>query len=267
MTTDAEPSTSLRASGRAKSGLSRTDWAWEALRRNPEFRDDWLRSRASFRVVAEQSSLRVLAVDNEPLERWGCLFSDAPDAAAPAATVIWHPRRLTRVLALHAIATDGKPDHAPFRLADLRCNTTLLMTADGLQHLLLRDGRHSLQFLVEGASVRDPVRLCTGVVFALSDARFRLKMMQSFNDLRVTGRILRSHAPAQPATPRLDDVMRALDASQGGARTREIAEVMFGKSAVAQGWKKRNKYFRDHVRRAVRRGEALMKGGYLNFLR
>ena len=55
--------------------------------------------------------------------------------------------------------------------------------------------------------------------------------------------------------------LQALDATQAGASLREIAEGLFGVDAVAADWHK-DSALRARVRRLVRRGEALMRGGY-----
>jgi hypothetical protein len=61
--------------------------------------------------------------------------------------------------------------------------------------------------------------------------------------------------------------MQALDGALAGASYREIAEVLFGKTRTESEWHGSNSHLRDHVRRAVKRGEMLMNGGYRSFLR
>ena len=55
--------------------------------------------------------------------------------------------------------------------------------------------------------------------------------------------------------------LQALDATLAGASLREVAEGLFGADAVAADWHK-DSALRARVRRLVRRGEALMRGGY-----
>ncbi|MFO2171215.1 DUF2285 domain-containing protein, partial [Pseudomonas aeruginosa] len=52
-----------------------------------------------------------------------------------------------------------------------------------------------------------------------------------------------------------------LDATLAGASLREVAEGLFGVDAVAADWHK-DSALRARVRRLVRRGDALMRGGY-----
>lgn len=149
----------------------------------------------------------------------------------------------------------------------MHCNATLLLTKDGLQHLLVRDGSRGFQLRIHGHSLLDPVHLVADVVLDPKEALVRLKTIQCFNDLRATGKLVPSHFPTESATPRLRRVMQALDGALSGASHREIAEVLFGKARTDREWRDTSNHLRDHVRRAVKRGEELMRGGYLAFLR
>ena len=55
--------------------------------------------------------------------------------------------------------------------------------------------------------------------------------------------------------------LQALDATLAGASLREVAEGLFGADAVTADWHK-DSALRARVRRLVRRGDALMRGGY-----
>jgi hypothetical protein len=55
--------------------------------------------------------------------------------------------------------------------------------------------------------------------------------------------------------------LQALDATLAGASLREVAEGLFGTDIVVADWHK-DSALRARVRRLVRRGEALMRGGY-----
>ena len=54
--------------------------------------------------------------------------------------------------------------------------------------------------------------------------------------------------------------MQALDATLAGASLREVAEGLFGVDAAADWYSDGG--LRSKVRRLVRRGDALMRGGY-----
>ena len=80
-----------------------------------------------------------------------------------------------------------------------------------------------------------------------------------------------AHAQQQQSTAALPELspaallelhtLQALDATLAGASLREMAEGLFGADAVAADWHT-DSALRARVRRLVRRGEALMRGGY-----
>ncbi|WP_134587463.1 DNA -binding domain-containing protein, partial [Pseudomonas aeruginosa] len=55
--------------------------------------------------------------------------------------------------------------------------------------------------------------------------------------------------------------LQALDATLAGASLREVAQGLFGVDAVVADWHA-DSALRARVRRLVRRGDALMRGGY-----
>jgi hypothetical protein len=62
-------------------------------------------------------------------------------------------------------------------------------------------------------------------------------------------------------------ILQALDGSLAGKSQREIAEVLVGPERAEADWRHPGQHLRDRVRRAVRRGQTLMNGGYLTLLR
>ena len=67
--------------------------------------------------------------------------------------------------------------------------------------------------------------------------------------------------PSGAALPRLYAVtLQALDATLAGASLRDVGEGLFGADAAADWYSDGG--LRSKVRRLVRRGDALMRGGY-----
>ena len=125
----------------------------------------------------------------------------------------------------------------------------------------------SFQIAVTGASLLKPVHLLTEAILDPKNAGLRLKALQCFNDLRATGRLVRSHIPAQPSSPRMRMVIQVLDGALAGRPIATSPWRLFGKARVEKEWDNRNRFLRDRIRRAVKRGRDLMNGGYLKFLR
>ncbi|HEY9537407.1 MAG TPA: DUF2285 domain-containing protein [Kiloniellaceae bacterium] len=155
----------------------------------------------------------------------------------------------------------------PFRLSELQCHASLLITTGGQQHLLLRQEARSLQLIVTGASVLEPVYLLTA---ALVDPRLRparLAALQAFIDLSALGRIPPPRLPDADSRRRLRLVLQALDGWLADASQRDIAFALFGEACVEADWRDPRDHLRDRVRRAIRRGRGLMEGGYRALLR
>src|SRR3546814_15786317 len=101
------------------------------------------------------------------------------------------------------------------------------------QHLLLRQEARSLQLIVTGASVLEPVYLLTA---ALVDPRLRparLAALQAFIDLSALGRIPPPRLPDADSRRRLRLVLQALDGWLAAASPRYLAFPLFGRAAVA----------------------------------
>ncbi len=228
-----------RASGGA--GLSAADYAWEFLRRNPEYRAEFER-RAGGHIADD------LAVD----PRWGLRFAADPTSKAPEAEVFWRPDAAPGIVLPLEAGRHG--ELRPWR--QLQTVGRARQAEDG-QHLRLRNG---LQLLLRGEARPDGPLV---VVLAFDrDYGLRLRAAQAL------------HRPAGPPKTRLtiarrrrlDQALRALDGALDKASYRMIAESLFGGAAVErEPWKTAS--VRDATIRLVRAGQGLMRGGYLKLLR
>lgn len=244
--------------------LTLWDWAWEFLRRNPEFQMDWWQSRDAFEITFFDSKLTIIhAHGSAPtLERWDCLYTAAPDIDARSAAVFWKPSRSGRILRMHAILEAASSQTAVFYLRHCPCPASLLVTADGTQHLLFHGA--GIQLAVSGASLLEPVHLLADTALGARDAKQQLEALSRFNDF-IAG--VSPPPPADQQRARLRQVLQALDGSLAGAPHRDIAVALFGVERVEADWNDPRQHLRDRVRRAINRGRDLMNGGYRKFLR
>lgn len=152
-------------------------------------------------------------------------------------------------------------------LPEIPVPASLLLATDGGQHLLFHDAGRSLQLAIDGASVLGPVRLLSDAILDLRYVGAHFSALEILNDLCVSGRLRARHFPPEPRGRRLRVILRALDGWLAGASYRDIAVALFGPTRVREDWADPRGHLRDRVRRAIRRGRALMRGGYLQFLR
>ncbi|WP_260855123.1 DUF2285 domain-containing protein [Mesorhizobium amorphae] len=160
----------------------------------------------------------------------------------------------------------GKQGEEIFDISGVTCSVCILITGDGLQHLLFSDGCRAFQLAVSGAGLIEPAGLTMDVLWPPGRVRQRVDALACLNALRSTGQLLPRFSPAEPRSIRLCSVLRALDGSIAGASHREIGIALSGRARIDHDWTDPGDHLRDMVRRAIRRGRALMNGGYRQFL-
>ena len=216
------------------------DYAWEFLRRNPDYRTEYANAERGTGAISP---------------RWGLGVPADPTRSARVADVFWRPDVAPAiVLPLEA----GRAEPAPIA-RELRTfgspkpgqGGAYLRLADGLQVLLRGDARP------EGPLV---------VVLALdADLGLRVRGAQALHQIANGGSAPPSRLKSAQRL-RLDRSLRALDGSLRRENYRDIARGLFGPAAVEdEPWKTAS--LRDVTIRLVRSGRELMRGGYLRLLK
>ena len=175
---------SLRSSYDYTAELTLRDWAWEFLRRNPEFQMAWWKSRDAFEINFSNSTLTIIRAhaNTSVLKRWSCLYTDPPDIDARSANIFWLPSQTAGVLRMHAVAPDAKLDTTIFDVRRQPCPVSLLTMPDGIQHVLFHDTGHGIQLAVSGASLLEPVYLLADSVLGRREAKPRIEALRRYND-------------------------------------------------------------------------------------
>ena len=150
---------------------------------------------------------------------------------------------------------------ANFALNAFAANISILLDVGGRQQIILKSRRQSLLLAVTGtATLAGPARItflsrgCEGAARApRAFAAFNacLSPPPKTADAKWTTTLLRRR-----------NALIALDGDAAGASYREIATVIFGDKDTTQSWRSLNNPLKDQVRRALRRGKALIAGGY-----
>ncbi|UPT36797.1 DUF2285 domain-containing protein [Pseudomonas amygdali] len=218
--------------------------AWEYLRRNTDYRRDWLRRRQR----------------PEAVHRWGLRQLEDPVLDARDAHPSWFPDH-DGVIQLYPDG-DPPPDadafefwNVPGRKHLIHDGKRLVLTAQwpgNCVQLALASG------LEDGMAYLYAIRAC-----ATPCARYRA-LADGLDALcTATGAAPAAATRSRPTHAALLELhtLQALDATLAGASLREVAEGLFGADAVAADWHK-DSALRARVRRLARRGDALMRGGY-----
>ena len=192
-----------------------------------------------------------------------CLFAADPQKACHEQIVFWAPEILPTVLSIGASSSQTSAQPIALDLTrrppgELRQNT------DGW-HGVLRFGGATHRLWMKELSA-------AGVPQAIElpmDSSFELRAEAAHS----LWRALSGRPPGPPPSAfspqrrqRFALVLRALDGRNEGKTYREIAEGLFGKKRIPErAWKTHD--LRNRTIRLVKRGLALMRGGYRELLR
>jgi|SRR5690625_17818 len=215
--------------------------AWEYLRRHPDYRRDWLRRRR--RVDAAK--------------RWGLRVLEDPALDARTAHPAWFPDH-DAVVQLYPDA-DPPPDALVFEFWRISGDKRLIH--DGKRLILITHGPGYCVRLAFAPGLGDGMAYVYAIR-ACATTYPRYQALVTELDKLAAGVVLAVAKPRPSPTSLLElHTLQALDATLAGASLREIAEGLFGTGAVVASWYT-DGGLRSKVRRLVRRGKALMDGGY-----
>ena len=224
--------------------LDRPALAWEYLRRHPDYRRDWLRRRHQ----------------PEAANDWGLRLLEDPALDARDAQPIWFPDHDV-LLQLYPDA-DPPPEADAFEFWRIPGNKHL--THDGKRLVLVSRWpgccvRLALApGLADGMAYLYAIRACAAPCASYRTITAELDKL-TMADAAMPAAVTRSR-PTPAALLELH-TLQALDAALAGASLRETAAGLFGDEAVATSWYA-DGGLRSRVRRLVRRGQSLMRGGY-----
>ena len=205
--------------------------AWEYLRRHPDYRLDWLRR----------------ARRSDAGHRWGLRLLEDPALDARDAHPAWLPGH-TGVVQLYHDA-DPPPDAAAFDFWNI----------PGHKHLL-HDGKR-LALIARSPGYCQRYALAPGLEDGMAVAYANRGSGGGAAAPTRSATLATARPRPAPAAMLELHTLQALDATLAGASLREVAEGLFGADAVAADWHADGD-LRARVRRMVRRGNALMRGGY-----
>lgn len=246
--------------------LSALGLAWEFVRRNPKLRDEWSALKPAWKESIGDHGTRIVREPKTERLVSPYLWTSSPEDAT-AASVIWNPMLTRRVLRVVAVPPRLALGGQTLDLEYLSVEKTLMIGVDGSQQLLLRDGPHSLQLDIRGASISEPATLFLDTALPEEGADIEIALLRCFHELRSTGGLLRQSFPPHPYAKRAALVLTALDGYLASVSHREIAVAVFGPQRVERDWGDPGEHLRDAVRRAIARGVALMEHGYSSLLR
>lgn len=230
--------------------LPRPGWAWEFIRRHPDYQAAYEAAGASTRQRKEP----------DRAAEWGLMLLENPAHHARDALVFWRADAQPGMLRaepgmLHASAHPLDLWAEPGRKA-------IALTQAGLVVLVERDGK---QFRL---MFEDPAALGDRMVFDLRigsppESLAEMETARAFLGTFLEGRERRR--TIDPLAPSLARYLQALDGRLAGASYAEISRATYpGDKAFEQA--NGDELMKGRGRHAVKRGLYLMKGGYRRLL-
>ena len=257
--------------------MSDAAWAWEGLRRNPDYNKAWARHGTDPMCVSDKvSGLRHVRL-NKPYfeaETYGLLAFADPELPASEAPVFWRPNLLLGTLEVRlAVAKNDLSDS--FSLGSLKCCPTVLDGADGLRHIRFGGHKFWIQLVTPDLiELKDETRVVVTVTLngAFGTQR-RLKTIEHLLSLHQMAEGEQLDIKRAPSRDKLLEGLIAWDVQHGQEnRTdkgcgslRDIAIAIFGEARITQEWTS-NRSLKNHAVRARNRGKAFVMGGYRDLL-
>lgn len=236
-------------------GFERSGFAWEWLRRQPEFREEALSAIAHGSISARTREDRAL--------EWRLHAFEDPRLQAPNARPIWAASGHNWVIG--ATAERSAPGEDSFAL-DQFASLARIVVSDGAQRLLLSDGYRSIRVDVTGAPLTSsPVRLSFELAGIRSLER-PLLVLRRLRSLALRGRFAASLHPPVAQARRLVTSLRAFDALQAGASHSDIAAGILSSNLDRRRWRVHSPSLRLRAQRLAQGARRMADGQFWHLL-
>lgn len=249
-------------------------WAWEYLRRNPDYRSDYqeLDVEQTERIhLASGCFVIPERLGSSDAAKWGLLRYSDPDKCSAEANVFWRPDLLAGALGIKLHPLEPKLSGVAVNqdeivLDHIEANRVLFQSSDGALHILINGAYFWIQLyckrpkaLIENARIGVEIDGVKHFQRRLDTAKQLLSLYQSSGrDLSLIGR-------TKPSK-RLTYGLVALDIIAAGGTHKDVALCTLGANKVEQDWGTPGHYLEDWTRKLIARANALSQGGYRRFL-
>ncbi len=245
-----------------------SDWAWEFLRRNPDYRAAWRASvprRLPLVTLKDGTALLRLRRRYPNAERWGLYAFADPSIPARQAPVFWCAAALGHIVRLRAATSKHRESLPPLTLSKFNVDRAAAIGVDNTPLVLMKGQGVKVAVEIHGVAALThpfhPVFEIDGFG-DLNGQTESLKRLQRFAEQATSA----ESRPAFGPDERLTHALIALDESLRGKTYRQIAIAIFGEQRVAEEWIGPSQFLKDRTRRLVAKGKDLMAGGYRDLL-
>lgn len=239
-------------------GLDRTGLAWEWLRRNTDYHEDYRQDLLGRKVGRWRAGSRARG--------WGLVFMEDPALTARDAVIFWRPDVVSGVMRAGA-RQHGAVSTPLFDLWAEPGRKAVSISSDGAL-AIIKTGSEIYRLLFESPddlAGRIALELRLDAIGANEDE------MEAVRGFLLEHKKLHAKSPGASFRPhrhalKMMQMLQAADGRSAGESYRQIAEVLFGAEAVAEDWNDRG-LFKARTRYLVKRGTHFIRGGYRQLLK
>ena len=246
--------------------MSPDRWAWEYLRRNPEFKADAAGYEAdsiSERIACHSIRILKSRVSQALAERWGLILMPDPDANGIDADAVWNPRLFPDQVEVNVTPRAESETCDIYGRTMSVCNVTHLTDSVGREFLLLRGNGCTVQIRCMGLSLLSMEDVRMKLILPDFDSYDR-KIKSQQEGMRVFGTDPDAETPMWSKTTQiLRDGLVALDCLELGLSRRDIAVVLYGLDRVETEWSDPRSSIKDAIKYLIKKAEGLRDGGYM----
>ncbi|WP_063684680.1 DUF2285 domain-containing protein [Bradyrhizobium stylosanthis] len=245
-----------------------SDWAWEFLRRNEDYRTDWRASvprHLPWITLIDGTRLLRLRRRFPRAEKWGLFAFADPRLGADQTPVFWHANALKRVVRLNATRPRPESKTAPFALGNFRVDRHAVIGADGVPLVLMKGGGVHIPLEIHGLPILTAPFAPVFELRDLADISAQTELLKQLKRFTEPG-FQKVQRPPFANDERLQHALIALDESLRGKTYRQIAVAVFGEKKVTEEWRSHSQFLKDRTRRLVAKGTELMNGSYRDLL-
>jgi hypothetical protein len=251
-------------------GFAPCDWAWEFLRRNPDYVAAWRASaQRHLPVITLNDGTRLLRLRRRypQAERWGLYAFANPEHCAREVPVFWLPNVSRHTVRARCSPVNTATGATALTLSNFAARRLAVIGVDGIPVVTMKSDGINVGLAAHGWQVLTRPVTVTFELDAFHDLGTQtecLKLLQRLSEVDDSTKIGR--APWSN-DERLRQALIALDGSLAGKTYREIAIMIFGEERVTADWNGASRFMKDRTRRLVAKGLELMNGGYRELLR
>ena len=250
--------------------LSYAGFAWEFLRRNPNYRIAYERSRTSINTphkINGGGSFIRLKTPSKAAAKWGLLSFANPDLDYLEAHVFWTHEAFNQTLPIEfGRERASNLSEKSIRFSDISCTRHHLITQDGERETVLKSPFFWLQLYGQPpSSTKENSRVIVRID-GRSGMRRRLEVLQFLADLR-DEKPYDGLAEDRPQMfENLQFYLKILDLKPLEMSYKDMSALIIGKDRTQADWDSHGCSLKSKMVRGTARAVELMQSGYLDLL-